>query len=268
MTSVLIAPTSLLRLANGSHLAGVISFGAFSVIRSLSVILSVGLTVTFGSTTTHAQGLVADHNGDGAIEIIAFGDSLTYGVGDDTPPGEFIQSIGNIGNPRGWPKRLSATLGVAVLNAGSPGEQVVEDPELDETGVRRFPDVVIGSNADLVIIQEGANDAQREFPTAQLTTSLQKMVNVARADNKKVVLSTLAPPTVQHAQDAPVSIEYSAAIRELAVLNNVPLADIEQGFLLACPDVSVCPYYNLPEGLHPNTAGYDAIAQMYVDVLK
>lgn len=238
------------------------------MIRLVSVILSLGLTVTLGSTLAHAQGLVADHNGDGAIEIIAFGDSITYGVGDDTPPGEFIQSIGSIGKPRGWPKRLSATLGVSVLNAGSPGEQLVEDPELEETGVRRFPDVVVGSDADLVIIKEGANDAQREIPTAQLTTSLQKMLNVARADNKKVVLSTLAPPTVQHAQDAPVSIEYSSAIRELAVLNNVPLADIERGFLQACPEISVCPYYNLPEGLHPNTAGYDAIAQMYLDVLK
>lgn len=238
------------------------------MIRSIRAVCILALSIFLGAKATHAQSILTDRNGDGAIEIIAFGDSITYGVGDGIEPGQYISTIDSIGKPRGWPKRLSATLGLSVMNAGSPGEQVVAQPNITESGVQRFPDVVVGSGADVVIIKEGANDAQHDVSSGELTTSLQKMLNVARADNKNVVLSTLAPPTVQHAQFAPSVIEYSAAIRDLAVINNLPVVDIEQGFLLACPDLSVCSYYNLPEGLHPNTVGYDAIAQMYVDALK
>ena len=238
------------------------------MIRLVVAIMTLSFCFTAVAPTASAQSILTDQNGDGTIEIIAFGDSITYGVGDGTEPGEYISTIDSVGKPRGWPKRLSATLGIPVLNAGSPGEQVSPDPDLTETGVQRFADVVVGSSADVVIIKEGANDSQHEVPTEVVATSIQKMLNVARADNKKVVLSTLAPPTVQHGQLAPAVIGYSSAIRDLSVMNNVPVVDIEQGFLLACPDLSVCPYYNLPEGLHPNTVGYDAIAQMYVDALK
>jgi lysophospholipase L1-like esterase len=238
------------------------------MIRSVQAIAILALTLSLGAKPTHAQTILTDQNGDGAIEITAFGDSITYGVGDGTEPGQYVSTIDSVGEPRGWPKRLSTSLGLSVLNAGSPGEQVVAQPNLTDSGVQRFPDVVIGSSADVVIIKEGANDAQHAVTSAELATSIQKMLNIARADNKKVVLSTLAPPTVQHAQFAPAVIEYSSAVRDLAVMNNVPIVDIAQGFLLACPDLSVCPYYNLPEGLHPNTAGYDAIAQMYVDTFQ
>lgn len=51
-------------------------------------------------------------------------------------------------------------------------------------------------------------------------------------------------------------------IRQLGAINDVPVIDLEQGFIKDCPDLSTCQYYNLPEGLHPNTVGYDAIAKM------
>lgn len=50
-------------------------------------------------------------------DVLAFGDSITYGVGDGTNPGDFVVLIDDAGQPRGYPLRLSATLGTGVTNA-------------------------------------------------------------------------------------------------------------------------------------------------------
>jgi len=201
-----------------------------------------------------AQSPLADNNGDGSVEIIAFGDSITYGVGDGIAPGTYVEQITDAGAPRGYPLRLSENLNVAVLNAGKPGEELVTE------GVYRFVDVVVGSSADTVIIKEGVNDAVYLTPTAEFSAALQRVINVAYAEGKAVVVATLAPPTQMHASLDPVTTAYSVSVRALALLNSLPLVDIEATFLTACPMMSTCSYYNLPEGLHPNTLGYDAIA--------
>ena len=201
-----------------------------------------------------AQSPLADNNGDGSIESIAFGDSITYGVGDGIAPGTYVEQITDAGAPRGYPLRLSERLNVAVLNAGKPGEELVT------AGVYRFVDVVVGSTADTVIIKEGVNDAVHLTPTGDFSDAMQRIINVAYAEGKAVVIATLAPPTQIHESLEPLTFSYSASVRALALLNSLPLVDIEATFYAACPVLSMCSYYNLPEGLHPNTLGYDAIA--------
>lgn len=221
------------------------------------------------STRVYADGSpLQDRNGDGSLEIIAFGDSITYGVGDGIAPGKYISELGELGDPSGYPQRLSTLLPASILNAGVPGEMVVGVPEGRTPGVVRFPEVVVGSTADLVLIFEGANDAQSEISTTAFASSLQKMINVARADNKSVAIATLLPPTIQHGMFAPQTASYSEIIRQLAALNGIPVIDLESGFLTDCPDLSICSYYNLPEGLHPNAVGYDAIAKMIATALQ
>ena len=212
--------------------------------------------------------ILQDRNGDGGSEIIAVGDSITYGVGDGIEPGRYISQLGEVGEPGGYPLRLSSLLPASVLNAGVPGEMVFGEPDGRTPGVVRFPEVVVGSSADLVIVLEGANDAQVEISAGDFANSLQKMINVARADNKNVAIATLLPPTIQHGMFASQTALYSGIMRRLAALNDVPVIDLEQGFLTECPDLSICSYYNLPEGLHPNTAGYDAIAKMIATRLQ
>jgi len=207
-----------------------------------------------------AQSVLRDANGDGTIEILAFGDSITYGVGDGTMPGQYVPDITDRGPPRGYPLRLSGMLGLPVVNAGVPGEEVVGIGVL-EPGVDRFPEVVVGSAADVVIIKEGVNDAVHIQPAAAISEAIQKMINVGRAEGKSVVIATLAPPTGNHASLRPFTESYSASIRELAILNSVPLVDTEALFVANCPILEACAYYNLPEGLHPNTIGYDAITE-------
>jgi lysophospholipase L1-like esterase len=210
--------------------------------------------------------ILQDRNGDGAVEVLAFGDSITYGVGDGNSPDEYVEVIPDLGKPRGYPLRLSSLLGVSVLNAGAPGEGLAEDGT--EAGLERFPGVVIGSTADVVIIAEGTNDAQRLVPNDVFVRALQKMINVARADGRQVVLSTLANPIALRAQYAPFTANISNQIRDVAAINSLPLVDIETLFQTGCPVYSECAYYNRPEGLHPNTLGYDAIASEMANVLQ
>jgi lysophospholipase L1-like esterase len=234
--------------------------------RKLAYLLPiyVGIVCTSGAYAQDA--ILGDRNGDGSVEVIAFGDSITYGVGDGYSPDEYVEEISDFGKPRGYPVRLSSLLGVSVLNAGVPGEGLAEDGS--ETGVERFPSVVLGSDADVVIIAEGTNDAQRLVPNDVFGPALQKMVNVARASGKQVVLSTLANPIGLRSQYAPFTANISNLIRDVAAINSLPLVDIEALFETGCPVYDDCQYYNRPEGLHPNTLGYDAIAAEMSNVLQ
>lgn len=225
------------------------------------------IVFAFSQTTAWAQdAILQDRNGDGSVEVIAFGDSITYGVGDGYSPDEYVEVIPDFGKPRGYPRRLSSLLGVSVLNAGVPGEGLAEDGS--ETGVERFPGVVLGSDADVVIIAEGTNDAQRLVPNDVFVPALQKMINVARASGRQVVLSTLASPIALRSQYAPFTQNISNLIRDVAAINSLPLVDIEKLFQDGCPVYDDCQYYNRPEGLHPNTVGYDAIAAGMASVLQ
>ena len=222
--------------------------------------------VLSASTACAQDALLQDRNGDGSVEVIAFGDSITYGVGDGYSPDEYVEFIPELGKPRGYPRRLSSLLGVSVLNAGVPGEGLAEDGS--ETGVERVPGVVLGSDADVVIIAEGTNDAERLVPNDVFVPALQKMINVARAGGRQVVLSTLANPVALRSQYAPFTNNISSQIRDIAAINSLPLVDIEKLFQDGCPVYDECVYYNRPEGLHPNTVGYDAIAAEMASVLQ
>jgi lysophospholipase L1-like esterase len=234
--------------------------------RKLGFFLTICVGVLCPSLAYAQDAILQDRNGDGSVEVIAFGDSITYGVGDGYSPDEYVEEIPDLGKPRGYPLRLSSLLGVSVLNAGVPGEGLAEDGS--ETGVERFPSVVLGSDADVIIIAEGTNDAQRLVPNDVFVPALQKIVNVARADGKQVVLSTLANPIGLRSQYAPFTANISNLIRDVAAINSLPLVDIETLFETGCPVYDACEYYNRPEGLHPNTVGYDAMAAEMAGVLQ
>jgi lysophospholipase L1-like esterase len=234
--------------------------------RKLGFFLTICVGVLCPSLAYAQDAILQDRNGDGSVEVIAFGDSITYGVGDGYSPDEYVEEIPDFGKPRGYPLRLSSLLGVSVLNAGVPGEGLAEDGS--ETGVERFPSVVLGSDADVIIIAEGTNDAQRLVPNDVFVPALQKIVNVARADGKQVVLSTLANPIGLRSQYAPFTANISNLIRDVAAINSLPLVDIETLFETGCPVYDACEYYNRPEGLHPNTVGYDAMAAEMAGVLQ
>jgi lysophospholipase L1-like esterase len=212
-------------------------------------------------STADAQTL-ADNTGDGAINLLAFGDSITYGVGDGIAPGEVTNSIDESGAPRGYPLRLSSQTSVGVENGGEPGERFIYE------GLARLIHSVLNTDIDAVILMEGTNDAIHQIDERDYRINMQRAINVIRAEGRGLILNTLPPPTADRADLAPYTALYSSILRELAQINSTALADVEQHFIDSCPDLTTCKLYNLPEGLHPNTLGYDAIVDVVSSALQ
>lgn len=206
----------------------------FGFIFSLLLLINGGL---------QAQGLVLeDINRDGAVTLLAFGDSITAGVGDES-------------GLEGYPARVSTLIGVPVSASAIPGEELVED------GVRRFPSALVGANVDAVLIFEGENDAIRQVSSSDVSRTYQRMVNVARVLGVTPVLSTLTPPCCEHAGPALFTSAYSAIAHQLAIDNQIQIVDLERAWRSTCVNKEECELFNLPEGLHPNSSGYTVIAQ-------
>jgi lysophospholipase L1-like esterase len=228
-----------------------------------TVALIIPLLISSLPLATQAQqgGLITDVTGDGTVNVLTFGDSITYGVGDGLNPGEYVETIDDIGLAGGYPKRLSASVSAGVENGGVPGERLIWD------GFARAASFVIGGDVDTIVIMEGTNDAIHRVEGREYRIALQRLINVARAEGKGILLNTLPPPVANRAPLALFTTLYSSIIRDLAVVNSVAVADVEQKFRSACPDLEACQLYNLPEGLHPNSSGYDAIAQVVSEAL-
>lgn len=220
-----------------------------------TLILFITFLFAFSASAQTRESILVDRNGDGIVSALAFGDSITFGIGDSL-------------NGGGFPARLSTLLGIPIENEGSPGEI------LTENGVSRFPNEIGSTTADIIFILEGANDAVHRVEQRTYQNAIQRIVNVANIQGRTVVLSTLPAPTAQHASLAPFTNTYSDAIQSIAISNNLQVADYKTAWETTCLNQTECELYNLPEGLHPNETGYTAMSQvaasaaMGIDILS
>ena len=228
--------------------------------KFLFVFLIIFISTQFAIAQQQSS-VVSDINADGVVRIMAFGDSITYGIGDGTSPGDVVETPPITDGHGGYPARIEALYGVLVDNRGFPGEQI------DVGGVKRFPHVVASSTADIVIIKEGANDSLFRLGRGAYSKDLQKMINTAVVLGKQPILATLATPCCNHAGRGEYTNSYSDAVRELAYVNDLIFADIERAWRTTCRNKKECELYNLPDGLHPNSVGYDVMAQTILSSL-
>lgn len=228
-----------------------------SPMKPLSILCMSVLCVF--TSASQAQ-LLNDFNEDGQVVITAFGDSITYGVGDGLAPGGYYELAPSPLAPSGYPKRVAELLGVLVDNQGVSGEL------LSESGVFRFPKAIQKRPSDIVLLMEGVNDATLQKSQTDFKHSFQKSVNVAIALGKLPVPMTLTPPCCGHAGTRPIARRFSDIIRERSEINDLQYIDIEKAWDLTC-DSPECELYALPEGLHPNSVGYDVVAQTVMAAL-
>ena len=99
--------------------------------------------------------------------ILAFGDSLTVGVGTTAE--------------NSYPAVLAELTGLTVINAGVSGETTDE-------GALRLPDELDDVEPDLVIIIEGGNDLLQNRDHSAIKTNLKSMIEAAQSRNVQVVL--------------------------------------------------------------------------------
>lgn len=202
-----------------------------------------------------------DLNQDGLVSYIGFGDSITFGVGDGTAVGQFVDDPPLTNGSQGYLERIRTLAGLATFNQGAPGEVFTEE------GVFRFPSAVTSNQADYIGILEGANDATLQVSITDYRLALQRAVNVARATGKMPVVITIPPPCCNHKSIAPITGSYSSVARNISNINDVLLADVERAWATTCQNKSQCELWNVPDGLHPNTLGYQVMAETVLATL-
>ncbi len=222
------------------------------------------LTLLSLSSTAYAQSAIdpiKDVNGDGIIEFLAFGDSITRGVGDDIPVGEDVIAVSTAPDGEaGYPRRLENILNIAVANRGIPGERIAS------SGIFRFTKVLQTTNSDYVLISEGANDSFNRLSPADLGKNIQTLINIATALNKEVILVGIPPSCCRHEGTGEFVRQYNLQYANLADINQIKFSDTERAWENTC-DTEECFLLNLPEGLHPNKKGYDSMAEVIIATL-
>lgn len=110
----------------------------------------------------------------GAV-VLAFGDSLTSGVGAETE--------------ESYPAVLGSLLGCEVVNAGVPGE-------ITEEGLDRLPHLLQRHRPGLVILCHGGNDMLRRRDDASIVRNLRTLIETAQASGADVVLLGVPRPGI------------------------------------------------------------------------
>lgn len=169
--------------------------------------------------------------------ILFLGDSLTAGYGID-PELSYPKLIG---------KRLSdAGLPYQVLPSGLSGET-------SAGGVRRA-NWVMQHPIDILVLALGSNDGLRGIELSSTKGNLQQIINIAKEKYpsvKVVVVGMQMPPNLGETY----TTEFRTLYPDLAEANNATLVP----FLLE--GVAGNPNLNIKDGMHPNAAGHEIVAE-------
>ncbi|WP_210594108.1 SGNH/GDSL hydrolase family protein [Streptomyces sp. GESEQ-35] len=209
--------------------------------------------------------------------VVAFGDSLTDGVGSST------------GANNRWPDLLSDRLREAVeagedlprysfVNQGIGGNQVLANglgrPAENLAGLGRFGrDVLSRTNVKAVIIDLGVNDILRNPGHADpdaIVEGLRTLVRQAHARGLKVIGATLMPFQGHHGYSSDregVRQDINAEIRAGKVFDAV--VDFDAAVRDPYNPRKFRPDYDSGDHLHPSDKGYEQMAEVFdLDDLK
>ncbi|HZT63818.1 MAG TPA: arylesterase [Burkholderiales bacterium] len=164
--------------------------------------------------------------------VLAFGDSLTFGLGAN--PGE------------SYPVRLQELIGRKVVSSGVIGET-------SAGGLSRLPVVLEETKPQLVILCEGGNDFLQKLDEAQAANNLRAMVRLAKARGAQVVLVAVPKPGLL---PSPADF-YSAVAKEFGL----PHEETVLRKILTDNALK-------SDLVHPNAAGYARLADAIAALLR
>ncbi|MFH9074175.1 SGNH/GDSL hydrolase family protein [Streptomyces alboflavus] len=199
--------------------------------------------------------------------VVAFGDSITDGTGstldtDNRYPDELAERFAAAGKPR------------SVLNHGISGNQVTNDTSwAGEKGVVRFKkDVLSEPNVGTVIVLEGINDIGGSGPSypggptpevsvRQLIDGHRSLIRQAHARGIKVVGATLTPVKGSF-YDTPANEAKRDAVNDWIRTSGAydEVVDLDRAIADPADPDRIAPAYDSGDALHPNDAGYKAMA--------
>lgn len=173
--------------------------------------------------------------------IVAFGDSLTAGLGvgaDESYPAQLQRRLDSLGYH------------YRVINAGVSGDTTAG-------GLRRVP-WILNNKPELVILELGANDGLRGLSVDQARNNLRQIIRQLQEGGTTVVLAGMKlPPNYGHEY----TTQFEAMYRMLA--NEYELALIP--FFLE--GVGGSSSLNQADGIHPTKEGYEIIVDQILKVL-
>lgn len=176
---------------------------------------------------------IPDLNCDQQLQIVAFGDSITYGRGD-------TQGLG------GWPGRLKIMFPhITIFNLGDPGERTSAGKPRAAKYLPAYP------SADYVLILEGVNDYFASDHTAAATKSnLVSMMSSGSRYGAKVMLGSLTD--VRRDYQRPWVLSVNSAIKSIRKIDYFSLGSSIVG----------------SDGLHPVSSGYQLMANLAASVVQ
>jgi acyl-CoA thioesterase I len=174
--------------------------------------------------------------------IVAFGDSLTAGLGlleQEAYPAILQRKIDEAGYE------------FEVINAGLSGDT-------SAGGVRRL-DWALEGNVRVLIVAFGGNDGLRGLPIAQMKENLTTIIDNARERGIVVILAGMeAPPNFGQ--------EYASAFRQ--AFRDVALQERVLFIPFLLNNVAGNRALNQADGIHPNQQGSEIIAETVWGVLE
>ena len=184
-----------------------------------------------------------------ATTYVAFGDSITAGVGDETKRGGYPARLQDI---------LSRSASVEVRNEGLPGEET-------SGGVTRI-NRVLREGDDVLLLMEGTNDVNK-ISVETITANLAEIARRAAEHGLRTVHATPIPrhPAASNDGKNIVTGQLAAAVRELAFSQQRSLVDPFEVFFNETPNFQTL--YADGDKVHPKAAGYDLLARVFADVL-
>lgn len=216
-----------------------------------------------------------------ATRFLAFGDSITEGVlehpcrfAKPATLAEFFDDLRSLSaavdNPGSYPSVLQSLLisrytaqSPFVTNEGLGGEFVTEARS-------RLSGVLAIHAPQVLLLQEGVNDVNAFAPTkgqsaiAGIVADLRTLVRDAQSRGVQVLVGTLLPqrPGACRAFAPEFIVPANNQIRTMAVAEGAVVVDLYQAF-----DGQLATLLGA-DGLHPNAAGYEKMAQTFFDTIR
>lgn len=164
--------------------------------------------------------------------ILAFGDSLTYGLG--------------AAREENYPSILSQLSAHKVINAGVSGEVTGQ-------GLERLPRALDEHQPEVLILIHGGNDILQKIPLQQTHDNLVKMIALAKQRGIKVLMLGVPKPNV-------FLMESAKIYRQIAEQQNVPINLDKLPEILGNNQLK-------SDMIHPNAEGYALMAETVYQLL-
>lgn len=208
-------------------------------------------TVTTSTTTSVPTVTLA------ATKFLAFGDSMTAGQ-SATVASRPMELTTVTSYPLMLERDLRAMYtaqDVRVTNAGKSGEWAAD-------GMFRLRAELVAAAPQAVLLLEGVNDLGAVGVTATVD-SLDYMIQLCQAQRATVFVATLPPERPGGVRTNPVALitSFNDGIRRIARNRGAVLVDLDLAFGNDYTLLS-------EDGLHPNAAGYQRMAQTFLAAIR